>query len=78
MNTVFVKGLPGQKMPMAGNPRTYITDAEAVAVEDSHYYRKAIADGDLVELSSEEWAAELAGRNQVDAGKAVVKKSAAS
>lgn len=50
MNTLNVKAAPGLQLPKEGAPRTYITEAEAVAVEDSHYYRKAIADGDLVEV----------------------------
>lgn len=67
MNILFVKGLPGQKMPKAGLPRTYITDAEPIAVEDCHYYRQAIKDGDLVELSATEWADYQAGRNNSEA-----------
>lgn len=50
MNTLNVKAAPGLKLPKEGAPRTYITEAEPALVEDSHYYRKAIADGDLVEV----------------------------
>jgi hypothetical protein len=50
MTTLNVKAAPGLQLPKEGAPRTYITDAEAVQVQDSHYYRKAIADGDLVEV----------------------------
>jgi hypothetical protein len=64
MNTIFVKGAAGLKLPMEGAPRRYITEAEPVAVEASHYYRKAIADGDLVELSEQEWAAYQADREK--------------
>lgn len=75
MNLLYVQAAPGLKLPREGAPRTYITDAEPVAVEGCHYYRKAIADGDLVELSADEWAACQAARNKVDAGatKAVAK-----
>ena len=70
MITIFVKAPPGQKLPKAGFPRTYITDAEPIEVEDCHYYRKALADGDLVELSESDWAAHLAGRDKAEAAAA--------
>jgi hypothetical protein len=54
MNTLNVKAAPGLQLPKEGAPRTYITDAAPVQVEASHYYRKAIADGDLVEVPAEE------------------------
>lgn len=49
MNTLNVRAAPGLKMPKEGAPRTYITETETVQVPATHYYRKAIADGDLVE-----------------------------
>lgn len=57
MKHIYVKAAPGMKMPREGNPRSYITDSEPVPVEGSHYYRKAIADGDLVELTEKQWNA---------------------
>jgi hypothetical protein len=51
MNILHVKAAPGLKLPKEGNPRAYITDAEAVPVQASRYYRKALADGDLVEAT---------------------------
>jgi hypothetical protein len=51
MKILHVKAAPGLKLPKEGYPRAYITDAEAVPVQDSHYYRKAIGDGDLVEVT---------------------------
>ena len=52
MNILHVKAAPGLKLPKEGNPRAYITDAEPVPVQASRYYRKAIADGDLVEVTA--------------------------
>lgn len=60
MNTIFVQAATGLKLPKEGAPRTYVTDAAPVAVEGSHYYRKAIADGDLVELTEADYTARLA------------------
>jgi hypothetical protein len=60
MKLIYVKAAAGMKMPREGNPRSYITDSEPVQVEGSHYYRKAIADGDLVELTEKEWDAHQA------------------
>lgn len=39
---------PGARCPMEGTPRKYITDAEAVEVPASAYYRRLVADGSLV------------------------------
>ena len=47
--TITVKAAPGLRVPMEGMPRRYITDAAAVAVPDSAYYRRRMTDGDLVE-----------------------------
>lgn len=56
MSLIYVKAAEGLKVPKEGNPRSYITDAEPVQVEGSHYYRKAVIDGDLVELSEQDYA----------------------
>jgi hypothetical protein len=57
MSTIYVKASPGLNVPKEGNPRSYINDSEAVAVEGSHYYRKAVIDADLIQLSDDEWLA---------------------
>lgn len=77
-NTLHVKAAPGLRLPKEGAPYTYITDAEPVEVEACHYYRKAIADGDLIALSDDEWAAYLVARTKAEAGavKAAVKAAA--
>lgn len=38
----------GIKVPYESKPRTYITDEKPVDVSDSSYYRRRIADGDLI------------------------------
>lgn len=77
MSTIHVKAAPNLKLPKEGSPLTYITDAEPVEVEGSHYYRKALADGDLVALSDGQWAAYLAERARAEAA-AVAPASAKS
>jgi hypothetical protein len=57
MSILTVKAAPGLKVPREGNPRSYITEDESVLVEGSHYYRKAIIDGDLVEVTDKDSAA---------------------
>ena len=47
MAQIKVKAAPGLKFPMERNAKKHIT-GEAVTVESSAYYRRAIADGDLV------------------------------
>lgn len=44
---MLVIAAPGILVPKEFQPRDYITDAEAVEVEDSAYYQRRIADGDL-------------------------------
>jgi len=56
MPLIYVKAASGLNVPKEGNPRAYITDGEPVPVEGTHYYRKAVLDGDLVELSDKEFA----------------------
>lgn len=63
MNILHVKAAPGLKLPKEGNPRAYITDAEPVPVQASRYYRKALADGDLVEAAP---AADVAAAPAID------------
>lgn len=45
---ITVKAVSGVRVPMEGMPRRHITDAAPVAVPDAAYYRRRIADGDLV------------------------------
>jgi hypothetical protein len=61
MKHIYVQAALGMKMPREGNPRSYITDSEPVPVEGSHYYRKAISDGDLVDLTEKQWNAHRDG-----------------
>ena len=43
-----VKAAPGLKVPREDKPTAYIDDTAAVQVPDSPYYRRRVADGDLV------------------------------
>lgn len=45
---MLVKAAAGIKVPKEDKPRDYITDAEAVEVQDSAYYLRRMADGDLI------------------------------
>lgn len=45
---MIVKAASGLKVPKEGKPRQYITDAEPVEVPDTAYYRRRVAEGDLV------------------------------
>ncbi|MGE4539213.1 MAG: DUF2635 domain-containing protein [Desulfovibrio sp.] len=48
MTTITVRAAPGLRVPMEGMPRRHITGDAAVAVPDSAYYRRRLADGDLL------------------------------
>lgn len=50
---MLVKAAPGLKVPKEAKPREYITDAEAVEVPESVYYRRCLVHGDLVSAPQE-------------------------
>jgi len=50
---ITVKAVSGVRVPMEGMPRRHITDAAPVAVPDAAYYRRRIADGDLMLVEGE-------------------------
>lgn len=52
---LYVQAAPGLKLPKEGDPRSYITDVRAEPVASTHYYRKAIVDGDLVQVAEGEF-----------------------
>lgn len=80
MKSIYVQAAPGLKLPIQGAPQSYITDAAPIEVEDCHYYRKALIDGDLVEFTGAEWMTYLGGRNKAEAtaAKAAAKDGAAN
>ncbi len=45
---MHVIAAPGIQVPKEDKPRDYITDTQAVDVPDTAYYRRRIADGDLL------------------------------
>lgn len=45
-----VKAAPGIKVPREDKPTTYIDDTTPVTIAPSTYYRRRIADGDLIVL----------------------------
>ena len=48
MTTITVRAAPGLRVPLEGAARRYVTDTEPVAVPDTAYYRRRLADGDLI------------------------------
>lgn len=51
MAKINVKAAQGLRFPLERSPKNFITD-EAVEVESSAYYRRAIADGDLIVVTA--------------------------
>lgn len=49
MKVIAPKGL---KCPMERKPRQYITDAKAVDVPDTNYYRRLVAAGSLIDAGA--------------------------
>jgi hypothetical protein len=66
---ITVRAAPGLRVPMEGMPRRHITDGKPVAVPDSAYYRRRIADGDLLLPASDKPAAKAATPNPAPAAK---------
>lgn len=50
MPTITVQAAPGLRVPLFDNPKRYITDAASVQVELNAYYRRRMADGDLLQI----------------------------
>lgn len=70
---IFIIAQAGLKLPLERNPRQYVTDAAPSTVEASHYYRKAINDGDVKELTEQErdeFFAKRAEHEQAEAAEA--------
>ena len=65
--TLYIKAAPGIKFMLEGKPKVRISETAPIAVHASHYYRKAIKDKDLIELSAQEWADYLAARSAAEA-----------
>lgn len=63
MATIKVKAAPGLRFPMERRPKRHITDTP-VTVESTAYYRRAIADGDLIQVTGKEPAATATGTTQ--------------
>ena len=47
---ITVKAAPGIKVPHEHKPATYIDDTNPATINPSAYYRRRIADGDLIVL----------------------------
>lgn len=51
MTIINVKAAPGLRVPREDNGRKYITDDKETPVEQTAYYLRRLADGDLVEVN---------------------------
>ena len=58
---LFVIAAPGLSLPIEGQPRDYVTDSRIVPVPATPYFRKALTDNDLVEMSQADYDAQEAG-----------------
>lgn len=72
-----VKAVPGIKAPLLNKPGSFITPARIVEVEESHYYRSMVNDGDLIEATDKEWAAQQEADAKEEASAAAAAKAAA-
>lgn len=53
MKTLTVTAAPGVSVPMEDKPRKYIAGEKSFTVPATVYYRRRIADGDLIEETAE-------------------------
>lgn len=68
-----VKAAAGVKVPMEGAPRKYITDEQAQEVPASAYYRRRVAEGDLVVVDAAPAAGKSSGTSNAPAAPAVTR-----
>lgn len=52
MPTITVQAAPGLRVPLFDKPKRHITDAAPVQVELNAYYRRRMADGDLLQAEN--------------------------
>lgn len=52
VTTITVQAAPGLCVPLCDNPKRHISDAAPVQVELNAYYRRRMADGDLVPVAN--------------------------
>jgi len=71
-----IKAAPGIKAPYHNRPKSYIPDDRFVEVEDSHYYRCMVNDGDLVEATDAEWDVQLKADTEADTAAIAADKKA--
>lgn len=69
MATIKVKAAPGLRFPVERCAGKYIT-GEAITVTSTAYYRRAIADGDLILVTDAKPAANATGTTQTKDKKA--------
>lgn len=55
---LIVKAAPGLKIPLEHSHKNAIPEGRIVEVEDTHYYRSMITDGDLLTASADELKAQ--------------------
>jgi len=67
-NIIYIIGSPDVALPLEGRPGQ-VAGATATPVEDSHYYRRAILDGDI-RLATDEEIAALDAKTQAEAEQA--------
>lgn len=54
MNKINVKAAEGLKVPREDNPRRYITSEATTEVQDTAYYRRQVAAGDLIIITADD------------------------
>ncbi|EOZ4638854.1 DUF2635 domain-containing protein [Enterobacter cloacae] len=69
MATIKVKAASGLRFPLERDPKRFIT-SEAVEVESSAYYRRAITDGDLILVTATTTAVDSVAQGEPEAGEA--------
>lgn len=68
-----VKAAAGVKVPMEGAPRKYITDAQEQEVPASAYYRRRVAEGDLVVIDATDAPAKSSSTSNASSAPAVAR-----
>ncbi|PVX80052.1 DUF2635 domain-containing protein [Paraburkholderia unamae] len=73
-----VKAAAGVNVPMEGSPRKYITDVQEQEVPASAYYRRRIAEGDLVVVGTTAAAGKSSSTSNANTSSPAVARGVAS
>lgn len=75
---MFVKAAKGIQVPFEQNPRRYVVDSAITKVEETAYYARRISDGDLIEVTEQDWDEQQKTKAEAEAEQQAAAEKAAA